>query len=1118
MADLYGSIAWVMHGTASASLTADVPAGLTGHTQLLCISYKDKSATMTTPGGWSVLLDYSHSTAVGRLIVLSKVLGSGASATTQALSFSATVVAETIGASFSGVVDVSSSAAETGWTTTVTPPSLTSSTSSAVYFSLVANVVYPRNASVAAPGIQLVSDRVTPPEVPTLNASKKVVAAEAVTGSLFTFSNPYPYGNDSETIAWSVIFMDTGSPPAGPPPSGTPTSPTMPLATFIARMQATTWAKIGDGSDPPAKYTTIRMPINKAFWDLVYPPLGAQHNTHFDSFAPWFWAFLNENNSASGKRLEVRRLRAAVLLDGTAGTWWDSGVRAFQRPAANGQAWDGGFQYPYGDATFAARVRNESSESVSIGALTGNQGVELWCSDYYINFGRSLAARAFCHAWIVECRVINSDGTPYTGADAKFTVNCGYDPYNSSRDTPYNAQFASSIYPNAADGGNPQWIVVDGSMGWTSIGGIGVTGTDRSFVDGPPPPFGNFTGSPSTWLGDDSPYVLTPTQLAANPPAILISGPVTPPTGGGVTVINNPTHAKFSAVSSIGIYAIATTDDNQTQAIVLTASVGSGVTVTMPAGWTLREATAVDSYPNRMFAWTRTLATATATEYITVTFTGGTASGIILSFLAEGIFLGSARNTATQSDYSLTLTPPVVTPSTGNATAVSFIGSSQYPRGALPGSAMTLRMDDWQASTSGGVSLTMGHQDVSSSSATLGTWAPYDPETPGAEAGEWWRAITLLFSSAAAPAGGDVTVTAAGNLAFLAAPTNGAASAITATTASISWTDNSSDETGFIVRKFNTLTEEITYTSAAANATSVTLTGLSAGVLYNVAVFAERGTDISAPTNAVLFTTLAGSAFALTATDLTVGPGEFTTITAQTSPATVGATVYLIWDSGSLEIQSGYSTVTDGSGAASATFKGLAQDGLAQVTFTIEGVTRSIMIGTTSINELPVLKINPARLEKDSATQAIVTGDVDGRALIGKTVTITSSVPSVVAEPSSQIIYAVPGGGGEARFSLRGLENGTTVITATVDGEHSNPVTMVVEQPEAPFSIAASGVSIVSLTAESPLAVAGRARPRRLTHADLFARYPGESGLQLADVTAKTNYVFITAAQIRETT
>lgn len=316
-----------------------------------------------------------------------------------------------------------------------------------------------------------------------------------------------PFGVDSQAITVTIQA----------PPVVSGDSPTMPLATIIDRMRTNLGLRLIDGTDPPARYPTIRMPINKAFADLVYPPLGAQHNNYFDSYAPWFWCYLAQYNTATGKRLEVRRLRGGVLLDSYTGTWWDSGLRRFQN--SYGQVWNA--RSGTGLA-ISAYARNQSSESMSI-AVTGTTGIEIWCEDFYLNFGRPLFARAQANAWICECRVINEDGTPYTGADAKFLVNLGYDPYNSQRNTPYNATFTSSIYPNAADGGSPTWIVVNGAMGWTSVGGIAVTGTDRSFVDGPPPPFGNFTGNPSSWLGDDSPYVPTPAQLAANPPTFIVT-------------------------------------------------------------------------------------------------------------------------------------------------------------------------------------------------------------------------------------------------------------------------------------------------------------------------------------------------------------------------------------------------------------------------------------------------------------------------------------------------------------------------------------------------------------------------------------------------------------------
>jgi hypothetical protein len=315
------------------------------------------------------------------------------------------------------------------------------------------------------------------------------------------------FGADSQDLTVNIAA----------PPAPVSSSPTLPLATIIDRMRTNLGLKLIDGTDPPARYPAIRMPVNYAFWRLVYDPYGAEHPYKFDSIAPWFWVYLAQYNTAVGKRLQVRRSRVAVGLDSFTGSWWDSGLIPYQN--SYGQVWNA--RSPTG-APISAYVRNEDSESMSI-AVSGTTGIEMWHRDFYTRFGRPIAARAVSCAWICECRVINNDGSPYTGADAKFLVNLGYDPYNSSRDNAYNATFASGIYPQSADGGSPTWILVDGSMGWTSVGGISVTGTDRSFVDGPPPPFGNFTGSPGSWLGDDSPYVPTPAQLGANPPSLIVT-------------------------------------------------------------------------------------------------------------------------------------------------------------------------------------------------------------------------------------------------------------------------------------------------------------------------------------------------------------------------------------------------------------------------------------------------------------------------------------------------------------------------------------------------------------------------------------------------------------------
>lgn len=78
------------------------------------------------------------------------------------------------------------------------------------------------------------------------------------------------------------------------------------------------------------------------------------------------------------------------------------------------------------------------------------------------------------------------------------------------------------------------------------------------------------------------------------------------------------------------------------------------------------------------------------------------------------------------------------------------------------------------------------------------------------------------------------------------APTNLALTSQTATTVTLSYTDNSSDEDGFYV-----YADGVQKGSAAANATSITATGLTEGTQYDFTVTAYNGSGESPDSNTV---------------------------------------------------------------------------------------------------------------------------------------------------------------------------------------------------------------------------------------------------------------------------
>ena len=85
--------------------------------------------------------------------------------------------------------------------------------------------------------------------------------------------------------------------------------------------------------------------------------------------------------------------------------------------------------------------------------------------------------------------------------------------------------------------------------------------------------------------------------------------------------------------------------------------------------------------------------------------------------------------------------------------------------------------------------------------------------------------------------------------AALNAPSNLVAKALPKQKISLTWTDNSSDETGFRIERS---TDGATFTAlaaAAAGATTYTDAGLTVGTRYYYRVVALRGATVSAPSN-----------------------------------------------------------------------------------------------------------------------------------------------------------------------------------------------------------------------------------------------------------------------------
>ena len=125
-----------------------------------------------------------------------------------------------------------------------------------------------------------------------------------------------------------------------------------------------------------------------------------------------------------------------------------------------------------------------------------------------------------------------------------------------------------------------------------------------------------------------------------------------------------------------------------------------------------------------------------------------------------------------------------------------------------------------------------------------------------------------------------------------AAPTGLSASAASATSVNLSWTDNSSDATSFVVeyRTAGAATWSVFGTEAVAGATTLTVTGLVAGTAYEFRVYAKHGTNgLSSPSNVA---SVAGLSFSTSTVNVTEGSSATYTVKLATRPtAAVTVTV-----------------------------------------------------------------------------------------------------------------------------------------------------------------------------------------------------------------------------------
>lgn len=323
------------------------------------------------------------------------------------------------------------------------------------------------------------------------------------------------------------------SPPSSPPPPPPPPSgwegPTISMAGLIDFMEtaddATSWASGTSGDDqyPPARQAGIQTPFNYQGVKYLceYPRVdgGGQSNFYneWDSFPMWLWLFRAAGWSATGKRIAFRNMRLCVLLDSPTGEWVKGPLIPDMGSANNTNVWNN--KSSIGIPSNFSNIYRKESVGGSV-LLTDRLGVEMWPNPgFYAIHDKSIMQRAYSAAGIVEIRVINDDGTPYTGSNAKPLASLGGDMYAPNVQNPR----VGMDIPRGADGLKSRWKAIDCSDGnWHPVAFVTVDFCYKR--DGPRPPFWSTTWNrpEDSWDVTGSDYNLTKAQLMANPPPFVV--------------------------------------------------------------------------------------------------------------------------------------------------------------------------------------------------------------------------------------------------------------------------------------------------------------------------------------------------------------------------------------------------------------------------------------------------------------------------------------------------------------------------------------------------------------------------------------------------------------------
>ena len=452
-----------------------------------------------------------------------------------------------------------------------------------------------------------------------------------------------------------------------------------------------------------------------------------------------------------------------------------------------------------------------------------------------------------------------------------------------------NAQATVSFTPPAGTGGSP----ITSYTVTSSIGGRTATGTGSPII---------VTGLTSCTAYT---FTVTATNAIGTGPASSPSNSVTPvasapgaPTAVLAVAGNAQATVSFTAPVSTGCnaatsYTVTSSRVNRTTrtatgttspitvtgltngsaytfTVTATNAIGTGpasaasnsvtpIAATVPGAPTIGTATAGNTQATVSFTAPASNGGSAITSYTVTSSTGGrtgtgTTSPITVTGLTNGTpytFTVKATNaigTGAASAASNSVTPAATTvpgaPTIGTATPGNAQATVSFTAPASNGgSAITLYT---VTSSTGGKTGTGTASPITVTGLTNGTAYTFTV-----------TATNVIGTGAASAASNSVTPAAP--TVVPAAPSNLAAGTLTRTSAALTWTDNATNETGFIIQwstSAGLAARLVSTTVNTPNLTAFTITGLNRNTTYYCHVAANNATGNSAWSNAVTFTTL----------------------------------------------------------------------------------------------------------------------------------------------------------------------------------------------------------------------------------------------------------------------